>query len=314
MARLSARIDTDLRFVRQSMTKRLTLLINPGAGSVPPRPEEGFIERLARAAGWADVEVRLMDGNLEETASQACRDNTDYLAIAGGDGTARSVSQVVAREGTNCSVIPLPLGTANLLPKRLYGERDAETVLHEARGYREVRLHAGELDGELFFVSASVGFVAQFAEAREAVRDKGMFGGLGRLWHHAGAGMKSILSTRLNLYADGEEERYTRTRAVLLAPGGLGAMFEGYGWTPEKPCLEVAAADPRHIREVASLGLDALLQRWRQNARVETRWVERLKVDGREKLDIMLDGETFYRDAPIEFTLRPEAVRFLAAE
>ena len=71
------------------MTKSMVLLINPGAGSVPARPEQGLIDKLAKAAGWAEVEVRLADGDLRDNAMEACRGEVDYLAIAGGDGTAR---------------------------------------------------------------------------------------------------------------------------------------------------------------------------------------------------------------------------------
>ena len=80
------------------------------------------------------------------------------------------------------------------------------------------------------------------------------------------------------------------------------------------PRLEVAAADPRHIREAASLGLNALMQRWRDHPRVDTRWVDRLSVDGKEQISIMLDGEPQHLDAPATFEIRPEAVRFLAAD
>lgn len=295
------------------MTKSLALLINPGAGSVPARPENGFIEALERAAAWANVEVRLIEGDFEAAILKACRADLDYLAVAGGDGTARAVCEKAAEKELDCRIIPLPLGTANFLPRRLYGDRDAETILREARDYGDVRLHAGRMEDKLFFVSASVGFVTRFAEAREAVRQDGLFRGLGKLWRHLGAGIDSIFSTRLSLYADGEDKRYTRSRAVLLAPGGLTTMFGASRSEPGEARLEVVAADPRHVREVADLGLRALMRRWRDHPRVQTRWVDSLEVNGRERLAIMLDGEPFHRDSPVEFTLKPEAVRFVIA-
>lgn len=295
------------------MRKSLVLLINPGAGSVPPHPEDAFIARLQAAASWADVEVHLMEGDFEETVLGVCRRKIDYLAVAGGDGTARAVCEILAGTDQNCAVIPLPLGTANLLPKRLYGERDAEQVLREAKDYGEIRLHAGEVAGKLFFVSAAVGFVTRFAEAREAVRSDGLLGGLGRLWRHSGAGLKAMLSTRLRLRFDGADRRGAKARAVVVSPGGLEALFAPGRAQAGEDRLEVITADPRDIAEVASLGVRALMAKWRDHPRIRACWANRLTVTGRGQLDVMLDGEPYHLDAPIEFTMRSEAVRFLAA-
>ncbi len=292
----------------------MVLLINPGAGSVPAQPEAGFIARLKDAAGWVDtIEVRTIDGEFEETVLHSCRERPDYLAIAGGDGTARAVCETLAKRGLSCRVIPLPLGTANFLPRRLYGDRDAYSVLRQAGGYDEVRLHAGEVDGKLFFVSASVGFLTRFAEARETVRSDGLLRSFGKTVRQVRAGFESLFSTRLSLYADGEDRRYTKSRAVLLAPGGVTTMFGADRSEPGKAKLEVVAADPRHVREAAALGVRALMAQWRDHPRIDARWVGRLKVEGRDRLAVMLDGEPFHMDSPAEFTLKPEAVCFLTA-
>lgn len=296
------------------MKKTLALLINPGAGSVPAEPDDAFIRGLTEAVSWAKVEVRLIDCDFGSCVDAVCRERHDYIAVAGGDGTARAVCEIVARENSGCVVIPLPLGTANILPKRLYGERDAKTVLREAGDYRELALHAGEMNGQLFFVAAAVGFLTSFAEAREIIRDGELHRHLGELWSHLNAGMLTLVSTRLDLYADGSSQRLVRTGAVVLSPGGIKALLDQNGTQAGEPRLEVITTRARDVREVASIGLSALMRRWRDHPRIRTRWVNSLKVDGREKLDIMLDGEPMHMDAPVEFTLRPEAVRFLAAE
>lgn len=296
------------------MKKSLALLINPGAGSVPARIEDSFIDSLTEAASWADVEIQLLDNNFEQTIRDVCEQKRDIIAVAGGDGTARSVCEIVAEREIDCQIMPLPLGTANILPKRLYGDRDWRTVLEEAPGYREVKLHAGGLDGKLFFVAASVGFLTRFAEAREAVRDDGLFGGLGGIWRHASAGMESMLSTRLSLYADGAERRFAKVRAVMLAPGGIDVVLDTGAAEAGRPKLEIVTADPRHMSEVASLGVSTLMQQWRDHPRIRSGWVETLKVDGRDTLDVMLDGEPMHLKAPIEFNIKSEAVRFLAAD
>lgn len=166
----------------------------------------------------------------------------------------------------------------------------------------------------MFFVAAAAGFLTPFAEAREALREGNPLRDLGTLWSHINSGFRTLLSTRLDLYADGEDAAYAKTSAVILSPGGLEALLDHAEVREGEPRLEVVAARARHMREAASIGLAALMRRWRDHPRVGTRWVDQLRVDtGDTYLDVMLDGEPLQLKAPVEFTLKSKAVRFLAA-
>lgn len=293
------------------MSQRILLLINSTAGSVQRIGHEALVEQLTEAASWSEVEVRSMDDDPLAAARLACEEAPDIIAIAGGDGTARAAAEAAARTDCPSALIPLPLGTANLLPKRLYGERTAEQILREAEGYKMVKLHAGQLNDSFFFIAATAGFPSRLAEAREAARPDGKGGRkLKAAWTKARAALSVAFQPRLRLRVDAAPE-YARASAVMIVPGGVEDAF-GVAHTEAGPArLETFAFYPRNIGDAASLTLMALAQRWREHPRVKQSWADGIILSGRRRIPIMLDGEPDHLASPIHIALKPEAARFL---
>jgi diacylglycerol kinase family enzyme len=294
------------------MTVRLALLFNPYAGAMQRPGGAGLRARLEAAAQWADVAVRVVGDDAAAAAREACDEGADILAVAGGDGTARAVAEAAAKSACPVSVMPLPLGTTNLLPRRLYGVRTAEQILAEAKDYTPVRLHAGALGERYFFILAAAGFPSRLAEAREDIRLRGkgrrFLDALGR----ARSALGSAFKPSLKLYADGSPVYFHRASAVLVAPGGLDAVLSMGPVEAGRTQLECIAARPRHVFDAAGITVAALMRDWREHARVRQRWVDELVVRGRDRLPVMLDGEPAEIDSPAAFSFIPEAASFLA--
>ncbi|TRO96285.1 hypothetical protein FKB34_04315 [Glycocaulis profundi] len=295
------------------MSKRIVLLINSTAGTVQRQGGDALVARLREAASWADLDVRDTGDDPAEAARQACADGPDVIAVAGGDGTARCAAQ--AAHDTECpsALIPLPLGTANLLPKRLYGERTPEQILAEAKDYREVALHAGLINGEVFFIAATAGFPSRLAEAREAARPGGKGGRkLKAAWTKARAALSIAFQPRLRVHVDGSDATFARASAAMIVPGGVEDAF-GVSHPHAGPArLETYAFYPRNIGDAASITMMALAQRWREHPRVKQAWADSVGLTGRRSIPIMLDGEPESLKPPVRISLAPEAVRFLA--
>ncbi|MGC0272338.1 diacylglycerol/lipid kinase family protein [Pseudactinotalea sp. Z1739] len=105
-------------------------------------------------------------------AEQALADNPDVLIVAGGDGTVRTVAEVVGDGGTPVAL--LPFGTANLLARNLglpLNDVKRSVAIAFACRTREVDVAVAELQDQSearrthrFLVMAGIGLDAQMAQ------------------------------------------------------------------------------------------------------------------------------------------------------
>ena len=291
---------------------RLSLLINARAGAASSEDPDDLRDALVEAARWAEVRVHAVEDDPAKAARDALdADQPDFIAVAGGDGTARGAAEALAAAQSTAALIPLPLGTANMLPRRLYGSRDARTVLEEAEEFETRPLHAGECGGRLFFIAAIAGFPVMFGEAREAVREGA--GGMSDALRSSRAAFASMFKRRLRLAEPGERKAFAVASAALFAPGGVEAVTGGPpldAGPAQLECLHVRLRDPG---QMASVTLAAMMDRWREHDAVHRRWVDGAELRGGGKESLMLDGEPLRLEAPVRFTFQENALTVLAA-
>lgn len=213
-----------LRTPRVAGMKSLAVVLNSRAGRAQAVPREEMIARIRSAASWAELSFFDAGDGVVEAARAACSSGTDAVAVAGGDGTAAAVLDAARRSGCASIMVPLPLGTANMLPRRLYGDRDFESVLSELPAYETVTLHAGEAAGRTFYVALMAGAPVRFGQAREALRPAGSGRRLGEAAKRLRQGISSLAGSRLRLELDGAKQKLSRSGAVLVAPGGFAAL------------------------------------------------------------------------------------------
>lgn len=290
--------------------KSLAVVLNARAGRARALAEDDLRAAIADAASWADITVFDAAGDVPGAAKAACETGADVVAIAGGDGTASAVLGAARACGCDALMVPLPLGTANMLPRRLYGERDFRTVLSELPNYDAVTLHAGEAAGRTFFVALMAGAPVRFGQAREAMRPGGKGRRLDEAVHRLRQGVSSMVGSRLRLRIEGGEKKLARSGAVIVAPGGF-ATLRGHEDPPGPAVLEllvVRPADPADLAlKTASFltGLTELGQDVIVSSRPAT-------LSGPRHIHLMLDGEVFKVDAPVEIRLVENAARFAA--
>lgn len=292
------------------MASSVILLINPRAGSVDNASR--LSDQLNDAARDLRVETRFFGEHPENLIAQAIESQPDFLVIAGGDGTARAVASQMISSGTSTCLVPLPLGTANLLPRRLYGERNAVSIMRELAGFDKVRLHAGCCQNQYFLIAAGIGFVTHFARAREVLRKPSRRGMLRRLSLSTRLGFDTLLTSWLRVCFDGSDKPL-KASAAMVSPGGIASAFSDRIHPDAKPELECVSLRPEHIGELATLGVLAGLDRWRDHRAIETHWSEAVSVDAKQKLEVMLDGEPFRMDGPINITLKPDCLSVAVA-
>jgi diacylglycerol kinase family enzyme len=89
------------------------------------------------------------------------------VVAAGGDGTLSLVADNVPK----CvPIVPMPLGTENLLARYLGHAADAESVINTIRYGLSHWIDAGRANGKLFLVTATCGFDAEVVRAMHLTR------------------------------------------------------------------------------------------------------------------------------------------------
>ncbi|MDP3418093.1 diacylglycerol kinase family protein [Falsiroseomonas sp.] len=274
--------------------ERITVLVNPLAGSVGPNAVEEAEGILADYACEATV-VALEGGTFDAQIEAALADRPDVLFVLAGDGTAGTIASRAGPDGP--LIAPLPGGTMNMLPKALYGTADWPEALRRAleEGAPQ-NVAGGEVsDGQIqqaFYCAAILGSPALWAPAREAVRE----GKFGLAWAYGKRALRRAFSGRLRCSLDGRPERRAQAM-VFISPMISRAMEESTG-------LEAAAMDPADAVQAFRLAAHAVFDDWRQDPAVTTKAIQQATIRARSRIPAVIDGEPVH--------LRHEArVRFI---
>lgn len=159
--------------MEKALQRLIVIAENPRAGSGEGRT---LVERLASALADRGFQVvrerepeqirqRVQAGGAAVPAEQA--GPPACVVCAGGDGTIGMVANWVDA-ATPLAV--LPLGTENLLAKQLGFDRDVDGLAERIERGRTFAIDAGEANGRLFLVVASVGFDAEVVRLLAARR------------------------------------------------------------------------------------------------------------------------------------------------
>lgn len=145
-----------------SRVDEVIIVSSPKAGSGAGRDQlPKLIDRLkaANITTTATTSIDTMQGRLQQ-----CHDDNKAAVIvaAGGDGTLSLVADLVEND---VALVPMPLGTENLLA-RYYGHtHDAEHVFQTITSGQRKFVDAGRANGKLFLVMATCGFDAEVVRA-----------------------------------------------------------------------------------------------------------------------------------------------------
>lgn len=292
--------------------KTLAVVLNTRAGRARGLPRTDMRAVLQTAAPWADIAVYDASRDIVGAARAACASGADAVAVAGGDGTAGAVLDAARSAGCASVMVPLPLGTANMLPRRLYGERDFHAVLGELPGYRPVTLHAGAAAGRTFYVALMAGAPARFGQAREALRPEERGRRLGEAARRARQGLSAMAGSRLRLTLEGAQQKVSRSGAVIVTPGGFSAL-RGLEEPPGPAVLEhliVRPADPADL----ALKTASFLTGLPDPAEAALASKGPSTLSGPKQIHLMLDGEVCKVDGPVRIGLVENAACFAAPD
>jgi diacylglycerol kinase family enzyme len=244
---------------------------------------------------------------------RAARDKPPVVVAGGGDGTISSVASVLA--GTGIALGVLPMGTLNHFAKDLGVSLDLEQAARDIAACHTTQVDVGEVNGRVFVNNSSLGLYPQIVHQREKQRSR-----LGRgkwramLW-------ATLLTLRRYPFLD-VRLRLDRTvkpqRTPFVFIGNNEYKMEGFDIGKRERLdggiLSVYTTQPIRRLGLLALAMRALFGRLRQVKDFETHEVKRVRIETRRRRQRMLvaiDGEVAAMDMPLEYRIRPGALRVI---
>jgi len=286
----------------------ISVIINERSGT-GARPDAGAeIQALfAKAGAHVRLERVREPGDIAARARQAAS-RGDLLVAAGGDGTLSAVAGVAVETDATFGV--LPMGTLNHFAKDLGLPLDLEGAVAVIVAGHTRRLDVGDVNGRVFVNNSSVGLYPRMVWEREAEQRRGH-----RKWT---AFAIAVLRTWRNyrfvvarLVVDGKET-VVRTPFIFvgnneytaegLQLGGRSRLDEGR--------LSIFVAPDAGRFEILSLPLRGVTNRLRTGAPFAAFHAETVAVEmSRRRVSVALDGEVALMQPPLEYRVRPRALR-----
>jgi len=292
---------------------RVTVLLNRGGGAVAADAKIG--EKVASALSQAgvDAEVELVEGGDCAVRCRSIAERGDeLLVVGGGDGTIGAAASALV--GTKTVLGILPLGTLNHFARDLGIPTKLEDAAKLIAERHERKVDVAEMNGRIFINNSAIGLYPLLVVDRDSQRRR-----LGR--SKAAAMLIASIRTlfrfghqRLVLTVD---DRNAQVDTPLLFVGNndyrtdLAAAGQRDSLEGGRLCVLVMRKKTR--RGFIAATFRALLGRSRTDDMVRLDDAERLRVSSRKRMiAVSLDGEVARVELPLEYKIRPKALRVTA--
>jgi diacylglycerol kinase family enzyme len=148
--------------------RRVVILTNAKAGSGASREQVPRLQRLLSEAG---IECEILQDMADLPRRLDSSRSDPMIVAAGGDGTLALAASVACSEaGQPVPIVPMPLGTENLLAHHFGHTADAASVLQTICRGTCYELDSGVANGRLFLIMASCGFDAEVVRGMHLTR------------------------------------------------------------------------------------------------------------------------------------------------
>lgn len=250
-------------------------------------------------------------GEISSLAQRAVQARSHVVVAAGGDGTLNAVASALV--GTDVALGVLPLGTLNHFAKDLRIPLDLKSAVHTIHEGCTVHVDVGEVNGHVFLNNSSLGLYPRLVRHRKKQQEQ-----LGRgkwpafLWAAFTILRRyPFLHVRLHLE---EKELVRRTPFVFIGNNEYQLDLFNIG---ARVCLDAGALSLYVTHRTGRLGLltlalRALIGRL-HNTKDFDRWcVKELRIETRPtRLLVATDGEVSVMETPLQYRIRPGALRVI---
>jgi YegS/Rv2252/BmrU family lipid kinase len=251
----------------------------------------------------------------ENLPDDAVNDTTRAVIIIGGDGTIRAVAaRLLALHGESPPLLPVPLGTANLMVSHLGFKWDDERLedgISEAiRNLRIRTLDVASANGSLFLLMAGIGFDALVVHELDRIR-KGPIHMLSYL-KPAALALRDYTFPAIRVTVDGTV--IWRSAPAVAFVGNVREYGVGFSVLPfAKPddgLLDVCVMPCTNWFELVQWFLQAAAGQHVWSDKIKYLNGKHILIESKQDVPVQLDGDSAGH-TPLEISLLPKRVPFI---
>lgn len=290
-------------------------LINEHAGGRTHIERKKLRENLPRLLAQAGLDVRIHWATPREIPAMVerlARSGASQFIVGGGDGTLSTAAHRLV--GTDTTLGVLPLGTLNHFAKDLGLPTTLDDAVAVLKLGHEAAVDVGEVNGRIFINNASLGAYVRATRHRNIYQNRL---GMGKWPAMALAMLRVFLRLPvLTLHLEDEQNAdVIRTTFVFL--GNNAYLQEGLGGVERRSLMQgkLGLVTSRQLSRlgVFRIGLQILRGRFKDSRVLEQRLTEKVRIDFRKRrIRVALDGEIAKIATPLEFRIRPRALKIIA--
>ncbi|MGQ0558380.1 MAG: diacylglycerol/lipid kinase family protein [Sphingosinicella sp.] len=289
------------------------VILNRGSG-VPSEDFEREIAEVLTRHGIDTAVKAVAPDALDEACREAIEDGAAMLIAAGGDGTVRTAASWAARHDVPLGV--LPAGTLNHFARDAGIPADLDEAAAAIAAGHERRVDLAEVNGVTFVNTSSLGLYPDMVRFRDETQARTGRGKRRAMLSASLRALRSFRRRRLWLSAEGIEARLrtpllfvgnNRYQVNLFALGRREALDEGL--------LCVYAVRARSRLHFIWAALRGVFGRLDQQRDFVTAYVREAEIDSNRPAQMVsIDGETMILETPLNYRVRPGALRLIVPE
>jgi YegS/Rv2252/BmrU family lipid kinase len=290
---------------------KIDVIINASSGAGNREKVQQRIAAAFNAVG-ADARISLAGrrSELVTFAQHAARGDAERVVAVGGDGTINAVAAAIIDSGQTLGV--LPAGTMNHFAKDLQIPLDLEGAVETTVAGRAASVDVGDVNGRIFLNNSSLGLYPRIIREREKQQRFGWGKWPAYIWA-AFAVLRRYPFLDIRLSVDGKE-RTNRTPFVFVGNNEyqMDQFSIGGRACLDKGELSVYTTHGTGRLGLIRLALGALLGGLRQERDFVAFTTKSMGIETRHKqMRVALDGEVIIMEPPLQYRVRPKALRVL---
>jgi YegS/Rv2252/BmrU family lipid kinase len=291
----------------------IKIIISSGAGTVAGDNND-VRERLVQIFNdnGIDVDVSVAQGGAElsELAQDAARGPYKIIVAGGGDGTINSVAGIVVNSGKTLGV--LPLGTLNHFARDLKIPSNLEAAAQTIVAGHTTEVDVAEVNDRIFVNNSSLGLYPIIVREREKRERLGLGKWPAAVWATIQALRRyPFLDVRLRV----DDEMLDRTTPFVFIGNNEYAMEAfniGLRERLDRGVLSIYITHRTSRLKLISLALRAVFGSLRDDKDFLALRSNEVKIETPHKrLRVALDGEITVMVPPLQYRVRPRALRVI---
>ena len=281
------------------------------SGNGEESPETRIAELFAALGEKPRIVQPKQGEDISSLAREAVRSGEKTIVAAGGDGTVSGVAGELA--GTDAVLGVLPIGTLNHFAKDLGIPLELEAAVRNAVQGRVLAVDAGEVSGKIFINNSSLGIYPHIVSRREAQQQQLSRGKWPAFFWATVQALRRFPFLDMRIALEG---RQIDLRTAFLFVGNNEYEIAGFN-LGSRACVNAGKLGLYVTHRTGRLGLfrlafHALFGRVDQAKDFDVFCVTEARIETRKhRLLVARDGEVEWMESPLEYLIRPGALRVL---